>query len=411
MSPEAMERELRPMFEELRNSGARLVHYKTCSTFDSSAEIGSIGRVLELARELFDNAPVPMVIGAPNLGRYQVFGTLFARSGLDSETYRLDRHPTMSVHPITPMREADLRRVLAEQTTLPIGLVDVLAIAQATPTEIADWLRNTDAAAYLLDCLDESHMANIGKAILTLAEESPVQFLIGSSGVEYALTSAWSETLAVETRRATSNGTPEFSAVDQLLVVTGSCSPVTERQTAWAEQHGFETIAINTPKLASEVDAAGEIEWVVAETLKKLNDSKSVIVHTSRGPADARVAQTRNAFQEQGLSELEVKLESGRVIGTRLGTIVGEIFRAHPLRRVAIAGGDTSSYTARSLGITALEAIAPVAPGSPLCRAHAENTWDGVELLFKGGQVGHDDVWGTVLYGTQSRNSLRESER
>ena len=68
--------------------------------------------------------------------------------------------------------------------------------------------------------------------------------------------------------------------------------------------------------------------------------------------------------------------------------------------RVAVAGGDTSGYVARELGITALEAIAPVAPGSPLCRVHADNELNGIEIFFKGGQVGKDNVWETMLKGT-----------
>ena len=101
MSPAEMELELKPILEKLRNTGAKIVHYKTCSTFDSSPEIGSIGKATEIGRMVFGQTTVPMVIGAPHLGRYQIFGNLFARSGLDTEPFRLDRHPTMTHHPIT----------------------------------------------------------------------------------------------------------------------------------------------------------------------------------------------------------------------------------------------------------------------------------------------------------------------
>ncbi len=125
MSPAEMDTELKPALEQLKSSGAAIIHYKTCSTFDSSPEIGSIGRVLEHGRELFGNAVIPIMVAAPNLGRYQVFGNLFARSGLDPEPYRLDRHPTMRQHPITPMTEADIRQHLA-QTNVKVGLDDIL---------------------------------------------------------------------------------------------------------------------------------------------------------------------------------------------------------------------------------------------------------------------------------------------
>src|SRR5262245_49980321 len=107
MSPAEMDRALPGVFRSLKCSGAPIVHYKVCSTFDSSPQIGSIGRAIELGRPVFKSKIIPLVVGAPPLGRYCVFGHLFARSGLDSQLFRLDRHPTMSRHPITPMRESD----------------------------------------------------------------------------------------------------------------------------------------------------------------------------------------------------------------------------------------------------------------------------------------------------------------
>ena len=101
-----------------------------------------------------------------------------------------------------------------------------------------------------------------------------------------------------------------------------------------------------------------------------------------------------------GYTAGDVQLKNGRTLGPPLGRIVRGVLERHPLRRVGIAGGDTSGFVARELGITALEAIAPVAPGSPLCRVHARGATDGLEILFKGGQVGKDDVWRTLLEGT-----------
>ncbi len=96
-----------------------------------------------------------------------------------------------------------------------------------------------------------------------------------------------------------------------------------------------------------------------------------------------------------------MKLKNGRTLGPKLGRILRGILNEYRLPRVGIAGGDTSGYVARELGITALEAIAPIAPGSPLCRAHADNALNGIEFFFKGGQVGKYDVWGTMLKGTK----------
>ena len=119
---ERMDAELRPAFEALGKL-APLVHYKICSTFDSSPSVGSVGRAIDIGRDLFAPRYVPLVVGAPALGRYCVFGNLFARAGTGGPVHRLDRHPTMAHHPVTPMDEADLIRLLSRQTTARVGLL------------------------------------------------------------------------------------------------------------------------------------------------------------------------------------------------------------------------------------------------------------------------------------------------
>jgi uncharacterized protein YgbK (DUF1537 family) len=127
MSPAQMDAELPPIFSALAAFRAPLFHYKICSTFDSSPSVGSIGRATELGMRAFGAGVVPLVVGAPVLKRYVAFGNLFATIG--EETYRLDRHPTMRQHPITPMHEADLRLHLAQQTDRRIGLIDMRHLA------------------------------------------------------------------------------------------------------------------------------------------------------------------------------------------------------------------------------------------------------------------------------------------
>ncbi|EQD61125.1 type III effector Hrp-dependent outer, partial [mine drainage metagenome] len=126
--PEWMSEHLPALFRSLGALGAPLVHYKTCSTFDSSPEIGSIGRALEIGRGVIAGAVRSDRGGRASLGRYLVFGNLFAvASGV---VHRIDRHPTMRSHPVTPMYEADLRRHLAAQTALRIGSVELPALAR-----------------------------------------------------------------------------------------------------------------------------------------------------------------------------------------------------------------------------------------------------------------------------------------
>jgi len=119
-----------------------------------------------------------------------------------------------------------------------------------------------------------------------------------------------------------------------------------------------------------------------------------VVLHTCLGPDDPRLEATRAYLAQTG------EVGSAR-IGQVLGRLLKAILQRSRVRRAVVAGGDTCGYAAREVGITALEMVAPIAPGSPLCRVYAEDKHiDGVEILFKGGQVGRIDLFGSILKGS-----------
>jgi len=124
-SPQWMDENLPEVYDLLASTGAQIVHYKVCSTFDSAPHVGSIGHAIDLASRRFEGW-TPMIVADPGMGRYQASGNLFA--GAQGSVHRLDRHPVMSRHPVTPMDEADLALHLARQTNRKIGLVDFVAI-------------------------------------------------------------------------------------------------------------------------------------------------------------------------------------------------------------------------------------------------------------------------------------------
>src|SRR5438270_7348713 len=126
-NPDWMSAHLPAIFSRLAELRAGICHYKVCSTFDSSPETGSIGRALEIGQDVFRTAWVPVVVAAPHLGRYVLFGNLFAVGG--GAIHRIDRPPTMQCHPVTPMNEADLRMHLGRQTSRKLELLDVLAVS------------------------------------------------------------------------------------------------------------------------------------------------------------------------------------------------------------------------------------------------------------------------------------------
>jgi uncharacterized protein YgbK (DUF1537 family) len=388
MSPQEMDAQLPGVFRRLRALGAPVVHYKICSTFDSSPQIGSIGRALDIGQRVFETPFVPMLVGAPRLWRHCVFGNLFARSGAESEVFRLDRHPTMAQHPITPMHESDIRLHLAQQTQKQIGLFDILQLDAPDWDEVArrfDALLQSRPEAVLLDILYDHQSAAIGHLLWRYASPEKPLFVVGSSGVEHALTDYWRAAARLPERELP----PAAGQVKQLLVISGSCSPVTERQIERALEYGFAEVPVKPEQLVNPDTADSCIEEAANRVVRLLDKGCSVIVHTARGPQDPRIETLTQYFYRLGYDDLKTKLSSGKALGEPLGVLARKVLARYPLARVALSGGDTSSYMARQMGIEALEVKAPFAPAMPLCRVHAAHPGvDGLEMIFKGGQTG-----------------------
>jgi 3-oxoisoapionate kinase len=387
-----MDQNLPPVFELLRSIGAPVVHYKVCSTFDSAPHIGSIGRAIDIAARQFDGW-FPMIVADPGMGRFQSFGHLFAMA--QGRGYRLDRHPTMSQHPVTPMDESDLGRHLAKQTEKAIGLVDFVAMKRGQADgRLTDILRS-GAKVVSLDVLDEETLIEAGR--LVWERDDALIFAVGSQGVEAALAAYWqSSGLLAKTKTAQRAG-----GVDRIACVSGSVSPVTASQIAYALGHGFSGIRIDASKAIDKSTWESEIAHASGIALRALSDGSSPLVSTATGPTDPAVTALSRAVATAGVS---VETVNDR-IGTGLGHILDVVVREAKLTRAIISGGDTSSHAASMLGIDALTAIAPMAPGSPLCRAHSTNPdRDGLEIALKGGQVGGDDFFCAVRDGTSQQN-------
>jgi len=392
MTPAQMTRDLPPIFRALKASGAPLVHYKMCSTFDSSPRIGSIGKAIDVVQGIFRSPFVPLLVGAPMLGRYCVFGNLFARSGLDSEPHRLDRHPTMRHHPTTPMDEADLRLHLAKQTRKTIGLLDVVQLESPNAAQRLSQLLDAGAEIILFDVFNDSHLPRLGQLIGNRANPRHSLFVVGSSCVEYALAAWWRQCGTLRARP------PGFclAPTPALVVVSGSCAPVTDRQIRRALEAGFAEIALDTAGLVHPKTRSSEMDRALNAAAALFSAQRSVIFHTARGPQDPRLASTQRVLRR-------LRLRSAATLGTLLGELLAKALEQTGWRRGAVTGGDTSSFAARALGVEALEFEAPIAPGAPLCRVHAPgHPADGREIVFKGGQNGRDDFFISALHGDLS---------
>lgn len=377
-----MEENLRPVFEWLKALNADYCHYKVCSTFDSSPAIGSIGKAIEIGRQVFAQRFVPLIVGAPQLKRYTAFGHLFA--GYQGENFRIDRHPVMRRHPVTPMRESDLRLHLAGQTALETSLID-LALLQAPDGAVRiNEIAGTCEGILLFDVAGLESQLRAGEELARLTPER-CRFVAGSSGVEYALLAHWRSLGLLGEKPAF----PSPGDAGPIAVASGSVSPTTERQIRSATQSGFVALPVDPLALAGG-DAEVVLEETVNSGLKILQDGKSPIVHTALGPS-----------QDVG-AELDRAAGTRSRIGRSLGRILRQLIERGNISRAVIAGGDTSSHALKELGIGALTTLLPLpaSPGSPLCLAHrTENAAGRLEIALKGGQVGADDYFSIIRRG------------
>lgn len=392
--PVWMETELAQAFDSLAGLGAPLLQYKICSTFDSSPAVGSIGCAIDIGVARMGGRYSPMIVGAPRLNRFQVFGNLFA--SVNGLGYRLDRHPTMSRHPVTPMGEADLRLHLGRQTGRRIGLVDFVRAKQGGSDEALRDLAGTDAPVVMIDVCDDETLRNAGRLIWEGRAGGP--FTASSSGLQYALVAYWQAQKLLPACSVPMSADP----VPVIAAVSGSCSPVTARQIACARDEGFHIERLDVAAVLDPRTSQTEIARAAGRARSAILAGASAIVCSAEGPDDPAVLDFDNIAARAGLA----RDVAARGIGTALAEVLRRLLDETGVRRVVVAGGDSSGEVAGALGIAALTVDAPLAPGAPLCRAWSDvPSRDGLQIVLKGGQMGDPGVFGDVRAG-RSRGIL-----
>lgn len=369
MSPDEMRAELEPVGRLFARLGAPVIHYKTCSTFDSAPNVGSIGAALRILQPHAGNTFVPIVGGQPNLRRYCVFGNLFAGAG--AAVHRLDRHPTMSRHPVTPMHEADLRKHLAAQGLARVAGIDYPGYDQdaAALDEQLDTLLAGKPDAVLFDVAHAGHLATVGRLIWQRALQHTL-LAAGPSSVVQALAAHWQTGDEPAPARIKAAGGP-------VLLLAGSLSPVTARQVQAAS--AYRQVALDAAGLTGDANYAQQMAAQIA----------------------ALLAQGRHVLACTSADGASTASTDGRALAQACGELLARVLKAVPLRRLGIAGGDTSSHAVQALDAWGLSYAAQLAPGVALCRLHSDDaTLDGMEIMLKGGQMGGEDLFETLLRGT-----------
>ncbi|GAA3758130.1 four-carbon acid sugar kinase family protein [Microbacterium kribbense] len=351
-----LDAEVRPVLEALAALHPAVVQYKACSTADSAPSVGSLGRVIEIARDVFGSRPVPLLFAQPDFGRYTAFGHHFAAEG--GRIYRLDRQPTMSNHPTTPMTESDLALHLARQTSLPIGGISFTEYTSAHA--LTERLRDASEAGVVLDALDGAQVALVGHAVAGLPATA---FAIGSGGLSLGLGQA-----SPRSTQPGARGTiTRLTTPGAVLVVSGSRSAQTRRQADAAARAGWHVEPLRLPADEASLERVAAV----------LRSGTSVVLTSD--DADVPAAGTLMA------------------IATAAAAFVDEAVRRAGVRRVIVCGGDASSRITRLLGVESLSIAANPWGNVVLLRAGcADPQLDGLELLLKGGQVGAQDLFDKV---------------
>ncbi|CAM3445187.1 four-carbon acid sugar kinase family protein [Halomonas casei] len=333
MDQQALRSEMHRIGHQLQVHAPDVVHLKVCSTFDSSVHTGNIAIAMDALSTQLKPATTLIVGGQPSLGRYCLFGNLFAK-GADGQVYRIDRHPVMQRHPVTPMQEADLRRHFSDMGLTNVHVLDRVALH----TDVA--LPN---APVLCDALDTNDVTRIGERF---RHAPALQLWVGASSVAEALY-PHHQTIEMPS-----------SLPGPLLVFAGSRSSVTASQVYAA--HRMTAVTVSARQLASQ---SQELYAQITESLQNGKATLAVLDEdTTHGLTSLEVAQFAAA--------LIAKLVGSGNIGTLL-----------------IAGGDTSSLAIHHLQPESIDYLGPLEAGVPVCAANFANG-HRLPVIMKGGQMG-----------------------
>jgi uncharacterized protein YgbK (DUF1537 family) len=345
----------------LQGQGAKQFFFKYCSTFDSTDQ-GNIGPVAEALMIALDTDFTIACPAFPENGRSIYQGHLFVGDRLLSES-------SMKDHPLTPMTDADLVRVLDRQTSAPVGLIPWSVVrlgSDAIKREIGK-LKDAGVRHAIVDAITDDDLLEIGEGCAELA------LLTGGSGVAMGLPRNFRHAGLLQA----AGDPPQFAAQGHSAVLAGSCSQATQRQVEvaqaqWPAYFLDALILANNDKLVDEV-----LAWAAP----KMADGPVLIYSTA--PSE-RVAEVQSVLGRQAAGEL-VETAMGEIAAGLVALGVGQLI---------VAGGETSGAVVRRLGIQALEIGGEIDPGVPWCLTSGEVS---IRLALKSGNFGGEDFFQKAL--------------
>ena len=319
--------------EWLRRAGAQRFFWKYCSTFDSTAE-GNIGPVAEALMEALDTDQTIYCPAFPENGRSIFMGNLFVG------TEPLAESP-MKNHPLTPMRDSNLMRLLKPQVTRPVELINRLKVAEganAVKAEMAALAANNNAAHIVIDAVANEDL----RTIATACRDMPL--LTGGSAIAMSLPQLYSEDglLDLNTSRVTHQA-PDRSTI----ILSGSCSEMTNAQVAHYCANGAPAYLLDPISLA-EQGVQPALDWLAQQDMYR-----APLVYATAEPASVKATQEKLGVEKAG-TLVEDALAAIAVFARDTGA-----------RRFIVAGGESSGAVTQALGVSALDIGPEIAPGVP----------------------------------------------
>ncbi|WP_332683878.1 3-oxo-tetronate kinase [Bosea sp. (in: a-proteobacteria)] len=345
--------------EALLAAGARQILFKYCSTFDSTAQ-GNIGPVADALMQRLGASQAIICPAFPANGRSIFQGWLFVGEVPLHES-------SMKDHPLTPMRDSNLMRLMGAQTQHPVGLVAHSVVSQgasAVRQRLAE-LAAEGARYVVTDALDNGHLMVLGEAI---AEHV---LLTGGSGIAMGLPENFRKAGLLPWREtATHLSAPSGRAG----IISGSCSTATRAQIAAALAAGIPALKVDPLALAEGSQKPAELAaWALAQPA-----DSPFLVYSSDDPAEVASVQDKLGRERAGETVEHAFAETARLL------VAGGV------SRLLVAGGETSGAVVQGLRVRTLEIGPEIDPGVPWTRVV-----DGPELVvaLKSGNFGAPDFF------------------
>jgi len=332
--------------------------FKYCSTFDST-DAGNIGPVADAFLDSLGTDFTVFCPAFPENGRTVYLGYLFVGDALLSESGMRD-------HPLTPMRDPSLRRVLSRQTKRKIGLVPLTTVSRGVAVVRAEFtrLRGEGCRYAILDAVRDEDLLTLGEAL------SDCKLVTGGSGIALGLPENFRRAGLLGTARRADCLHPAPGAA---AVISGSCSTATLAQVAAMRRTNpvFDVdalaLAAGEPVVARALDWAGP-----------LIGGRLLLISASADPGSVRATQERLGRQR-----------AGTLIESALAEIAkGLVDRG--VRRLVVAGGETAGAVLQRLGVTGLRIGPQIEPGVPWTTSLGEPR---LALALKSGNFGGEDFF------------------